>query len=295
MNRLLAALALWALSPAAGAQPVSREDEERMRAQEAEREALVELALPALLDVEPETFHGPLGRVDRPTLDLVNDLLQLDWTLALLAHGGAENLDRIRATALAARRRQVRDAVGWRAALEAEVRASPAEEFEAGRTAVTVREVLAQPVEKPAIDAPLPPGGLPPAPPGSSPAGGPAGGPGARSDAPLDYIPVSADELRALRDKHRAQGRAGEGWIDQLTADPVAEARWREATERLRQTNLRRTTPMSVERGGGYALGEWISGAFSERDPVRLVVFFGAIGVILAAVALIVLLIRRRD
>lgn len=288
-------LLLLTLAAPALAQPVSREEEERLRALEAERDAIVDLAAEELLTIQPETFHGPLGRTDRPTLDVVTDLLVLDWALALLEHGGAENLDRLRAAAQAARRKQVRDAARSREALADEVRPSSAERFEAGRTSVALREVLARPAEKPADDAPVPADGVPPDGPGpGAPRPGDRPAAGTRG-APLAYIPVSPEELAALRDRHRARGTGSQAWLEQVAADPMAEQRWREASEAERQTNLRRTNTMAVEKEGGYALGEWLFVTFQKKDLLGLSVVAFVLLLFAGAVVLVFKMMRKDD
>jgi hypothetical protein len=294
--RALAFLLLLLALPAA-AQPVSREEEDRLRANEAERQGIVDLAGTELLGIEPDTFHGPLGRTDRPTLAVVGDLLLLDWTLDLLPFGGAENLDRIRAAVRAERRKQVRDAARSRDELESEVKPSEAERFEAGRTSVPLRDLLAHPEEKPANDAPVPAAGSEPV------AGGPGavvpepGSENARPAAakPLDYIPVSPEELRALRDRHKAAGTPNTAWLEEVAADPLAEQEWKERAEKERQSELRRTTTMSVEKRGTFALGEWLYDTFHNKDPVGLGVVVVVLLVLAGGVYMLVAVVRKDD
>ena len=130
-------------APPAG-EPLTREEEAVLAAAEAEREALIAQLLETVLrDVPPETFHGAPGRLDRPVQAIVDEMLLLDWALELTEHGGIENLDRIRATALRRRREVAPTASRVREMMSTRLEPTRAEDHEAGRGRISASRILA--------------------------------------------------------------------------------------------------------------------------------------------------------
>lgn len=256
---------------------LTREEEARLKAEEAEREALVQRVYrERLLQIPPETFHAPHVDTARPVLGLVEDLLFLELATRLLEHGGVENIDRLREAAQTWRGRAIRDAARSREALADRLRPTEAERADSARSGLSLEQVLARNEEKPADARP----------------GVAAAQPAA---APLDYIPVRPEDLNALRDRYMASGQSvDENWYARLARDPVAEKRWKEQ-QRAHETNVARLqTAWATEHGASYQIGTWLQDTWHRKDPLGLaiiaVILLGLAGVVWVAFKLL-----RRD
>lgn len=266
-------------SAQSSARPIlTREQEAQAKAEDAEREALIQrIYRERLLQVPSETFHPPVADVSRPVLSIVEDLLFLDLAARLLETGGAENVDRLREAAQAWRARATRDAARSRDALADRLRPTQDELTESGRTALPLTVVKSRDETKPAPD----PAGLVAA---EVPAA-----------APLDYIPVPPEDLAALRDRYLANGqRVDESWYARISRDPIAEQRWRDQQRAMEMNIARQQTGWATERGATFQFGEWLRDTWQRKDPFGLAIiaiFLLATG----AVVFVAFKLLRRD
>lgn len=139
--------------------PISYEEEAALKRRRAELDGVTALTLKErLLKQRPETFHVPLGGLDRPALRLMADLMVLDVTLRLSEYGGIENLDRVQSEVQLLRRRGLQDPALLQQAIATQAGASEAERVEASRAQFTMQYILdhARTKEAPAAPAPAP-------------------------------------------------------------------------------------------------------------------------------------------
>jgi hypothetical protein len=282
---LLVALgAIWAFSALmpvnALAAPtiLSREEEAQAKALEAERETLVQrIYRERLLQVPPETFHSGRANAKRPVLDVVEDLLFLDLAARILETGGVENVDRLREAAQVWRNRSARNATRSREVLSDRLHPSQDELVEAGRTGLSLVDVIARDDEKPAAAIAAVPGAAP------------------MSAAPLDYIPVPPEDLAALRERYLASGRSvDEAWYSQLARDPIAEQRWKEQQRATELHVARLQTAWATDKGLSYQTGTWLQETWQRKDPVGLAIV-AVLLLALGVVVLVALKLLRRD
>lgn len=266
-------------SAQSSARPIlTREEEAQAKAEDIEREALIQrIYRERLLQVPSETFHPPVADVSRPVLSVVEDLLFLDLAARLLETGGAENVDRLREAAQTWRARATRDAARSRDVLADRLRPTQEELTESGRTALPLTVVKSRDEAKPA-----------PSSTGVVAAEAPAA-------APLDYIPVRPEDLAALRDRYQANGqRVDENWYARLSRDPIAEQRWKDQQRALEMNVARQQTGWATDRGTSYQIGEWLRETWQRKEPFGLAVI--AIFLLAAgAVVLVAVKLLRRD
>jgi hypothetical protein len=275
---LVTLLSLAGASAQAAPPILTREEEARAKALEAERETLVQrIYRERLLQVPPETFHPGRANAQRPVLDVVEDLLFLDLAARILETGGVENVDRLREAAQVWRNRSARNAARSREVLSDRLHPSQDELVEAGRTGLALADVVTRAEEKPAAAVAALPGAQP------------------TSAAPLDYIPVPAEDLAALRERYLASGRTvDEAWYARLARDPIAEQRWKDQ-QRANELNVARLqTAWATDRGFSYQTGTWLQEVWHRKDPVGLAIV-AVLLLGLGAVMLLAFKLLRRD
>ena len=255
----------------------TRAEEARAKAEEAEREALIQrIYRERLLQVPPETFHPPVADLDRPVLTIVEDLLFLDLAAHLLENGGAENIDRLREAAQSWRARATRDAARSRDVLADRLRPTRDELTESARTGLLLAVVKARDETKPT----------------TSPSGTPTIQ--APAAAPLDFIPVPAEDLAALRDRYRASAQTvDENWLERLSRDPTAEQRWKEQEAAADLSRARLQTAWATDRGTSYQLGAWLQETWQRKEPIGLAVIMVFVLALAALVFVALKLLRR--
>ncbi len=278
IGALAAVLACVGATAKAAPPILSREEEARAKALEAERETLIQRVYQErLLQVPPETFHPGRANAQRPVLDVVEDLLFLDLAARILETGGVENVDRLREAAQVWRNRSARNAARSREVLSDRLQPSQEELVEAGRTGLALSDVVARAEEKPATTVAALPGAQP------------------ASAAPLDYIPVRAEDLAALRERYLASGRTvDEAWYSRLSRDPIAEQRWKEQQRANELHVARLQTAWATDRGLSYQTGTWLQEVWHRKDPVGLAIV-AVLLLGLAAVLFLAFKLLRRD